>query len=237
MAQLLREHKSVTRETPNDDDSRALNRQMVAALAHALDFSVYPLKNLAAGHQLAHTGAPVVHLPLLVSGAIDAVVHIGDQGNQVIPISFEAGELAMVSTLFSGKSQPVDLVASQDVVLRWIPVADIELCLQQDHARLVLLVRFLAQRLREVQLRERGWLERGVTERVCITIGRAMLDAPRRLDGRYLLGTTHEHLAARCGVSRSRLSTELKRLEQAGHVALRRGAIEILSPGHFGILA
>ena len=237
IAQLLREHKSVIRENPDVDDSRALNRQMVAALALALDFFAYPLKTFAAGQQLAHIGSPVIHLPLLVSGAIDAVVHIGDQGNQVIPISFEAGELVMVSTLFSGKSQPVDLVALQDVALRWIPVADIERCLQQDHARLVLLVRFLAQRLREVQLRERGWLERGVTERVRVAIGRALLDAPRRLDGRYLLGTTHEHLAARCGVSRPRLSTELKRLEQSGHVALRRGVIEILSPDHFGILA
>jgi CRP-like cAMP-binding protein len=39
---------------------------------------------------------------------------------------------------------------------------------------------------------------------------------------------THEDLAARCGVSRPKVSGELKRLEKAGWLRLDRGAIEIL---------
>lgn len=161
------------------------------------------------------------------------MVYVGNQGNLVIPISFEVGELAMLSTLFSQKPSHAALLAGPDASVRWIPVPDIESCLQHSQQSLVLLVRFLAQRLREVQLRERGWLERGVTERVCVAIARAMRDAPQPAGGKHMLVTTHEHLAARSGVSRPKLSLELKRLEQAGQLVLHRGAIEIVQPERF----
>jgi CRP-like cAMP-binding protein len=224
----------VTRQSSDFRDSRALNRQMVAALAEVLDLSSYPLHRAEQGQLLAPASRRLTSLPLVVSGTVDAVVHVGTQGNQVIPISFEAGELCMVSTLFHDQPSHAEVVAGQDVSLRWIPVKVIERCLLQDHERLVLLVRFLAQRLREVQLRERNWLERGVTERVCAALARAMRDTPRRADGSCLLETTHENLAARCGVSRPKLSLELKRLEQSGQLVLHRGAIEIVRPAHFG---
>ena len=51
----------------------------------------------------------------------------------------------------------------------WVPVVD---GFWKGQAGLGLR-RFLAQRLREVQLRELVWLERGVTERVCAALARA----------------------------------------------------------------
>lgn len=218
---------------PDFRDSRALNRQMVAAMVDAIDLSAYALHRAEPGQVLQPAGRTIA-LPLVVSGTVNAVVHVGTQGNMVIPISFEAGELAMLSTLFSGQPLTAELVAGADVSLRWIPVAHIEQCLLQSRPLLVLLVRFLAQRLREVQLRERDWLARGVSERVCAAIARTLRDAPRRGDGSLLLQTTHEQLAARSGVSRPKLSLELKRLEQDGRLVLHRGAIEVLQPGHFG---
>jgi CRP-like cAMP-binding protein len=206
---------------------------MVTALAGVLDLDAYAMHRPAAGQMLSRAGALAKQLPLVVAGSIDAVLHVGSQGNLVIPISFESGELAMVSTLFSDKPGHADLVAGPGVALRWIPVPDIERCLLQHRELLVLLVRFLAQRLREVQSRERGWLERGVPERVCVAIARAMHNVPAREDGRHWLETTHEHLAARSGVSRPKLSMELKRLEKDGHLRLHRGAIEILRPEKF----
>ncbi|MCZ4313157.1 Crp/Fnr family transcriptional regulator [Comamonadaceae bacterium G21597-S1] len=227
---------AATLDTLDFRDSRALNRQLVTALADSLDLPAYPLRRAEPGQTLAPSASRLPSLPLVVTGSIDAVIHVGTQGNMVIPISFEVGELGMVSTLFSGQPSHAGLVAGPDLSLRWIPVPDIEQGLLQNRERLVLLVRFLAQRLREVQLRERNWLERGVTERVCATLARSMRDAPRRADGSCRLETTHEHLAARCGVSRPKLSMELKRLEQSGLLVLRRGTIEILQPEHFSPL-
>lgn len=223
----------MTRGNPEQRSSRDINRHLVERLAGQLDFSAYPLRTASAGQVLARAGTGLAGLPLLVSGAIDAVVHVGEQGQQIIPISFEAGELVLVSALFSDNPLHVDLVAVQDVALRWVPIADIEQRLQQSRSLLVLLARFLAQRLREVQFRERGWMERGVTERVCSAIARVMRDTPVRSDGTLMLDTTHEQLAARCGVSRPKLSLELKRLEQAGQLLLHRSAIEIVHPEHF----
>ncbi len=220
-------------ESPGFRDSRALNRQMVKAMADGLDLARFAQRSMHAGQILAASGARLDALPLIVSGTVAAAVHVGPEGNVVIPISFEAGELAMVSMLFSDKPSHVELIASSDGELRWIPVANIEHCLLQDRDCLLLLVRFLAQRLREVQSRERVWLGRGVSERVCAAIARAMRDVPRRGDGTCMLETTHEALAARSGVSRPKLSMELKRLEQSGLLALHRGAIEVVRPAHF----
>ena len=93
---------------------------------------------------------------------------------------------------------------------------------------LVMLVRFLAQRLREVQQRERVWLERGVHARVCATLARLAREQPAAPGQALALVATHEQLSMRCGVSRPKLSHELKRLERAGTLRLRRGAIDVL---------
>ncbi len=209
--------------------SRDINKTLVECLLRKLDVSAWPPVQVPAGRQLIRTGEDMTRVPLVISGSIDAVIQLSmDAGQVVVPVTWVAGELAMVSHLFAPKSAGADVIASQDTVLRWLPIAAVEHCLTQHQALLVMLVRFLSQRLREVQARERAWLERGVHERVCASIARIALSMPELEDGRVVISATHEALAARCGVSRPKLSRELKRLEDAGRLRLGRGTIEIV---------
>jgi CRP-like cAMP-binding protein len=64
---------------------------------------------------------------------------------------------------------------------------------------------------------------------VCAGLARVALEAtPDRQGDPWLVSATHEHLAQRCGVSRPKLSQELKQLEHAGVLRLDRGRIELL---------
>jgi CRP-like cAMP-binding protein len=92
------------------------------------------------------------------------------------------------------------------------------------------LIRFLAQRLREVQMRERVWLSRGLHARVWAALMREVAGTKPEADGRWLVPLTHEALAARAGVSRPRLSLTLKAMERDGHVRIGRGWVELLDP-------
>lgn len=211
-------------------ESRAASRTLAQVLAAPLGVAALPLQRVAAGTTLLHAGDDVTRLAFLASGRIDAVLHgSGNAGAAVVPLSFGAGEVVLLSQLFCDRRSGVDLVAGADAALRWVPIEDIERALLQDPAALLLLVKFLAQRLREVQVRERAWAERGVHERVCAALSRLAAEQPPRADGRCILATTHEQLATRCGVSRPKASLALKRLEQAGRVRLDRGAIEVLN--------
>lgn len=127
-----------------------------------------------------------------------------------------------------GRPSFVDLIAGTNSSLRWASVAEMEQALQQDNELLVLLVRFLAQRLREVQTRERAWVERGVHQRVCATLARLAQQSRNDEAGHALIVATHEELAERSGVSRPKLSKELKRLELEGRVKLERGAVRVV---------
>jgi CRP/FNR family transcriptional regulator len=235
-ARLLPEEPTpVPNQQADPPRSRQLNQEFARQLRPRLVMACYAAKPAPAGQVLARSGERVVRLPLIESGQIDAVLHVGDQGNQVIPVSFLPGELALVSTLFSEQPSHVDMVAATDLSARWIPITDIEQCLLQSPDLLVLAVRFLAQRLREAQSRERGWLERGVQERVCAVVSRLLRDGAAQADGRLLIAVTHDKLAAHCGLSRPKLSQELKRLELAGTLRLHRGTIEILDRSAFAL--
>ena len=226
------------REAIDSAPSRTLNRQLVEFLRPALPLSRYPLRTAAAGQWLARAGERLTQLPIVESGrlellvlavALGRVLHAGDQGRQVIPVTFEAGELALSSALFGVEPIDMDLVVGADLAARWVPIGDIERCLLQSRDMLVLMVRMLAQRLREVQARELGWLQRGVHDRVRAVLQR--ITRPRA-DGRVMIEVTHEHLAARCGLSRPKLSQELKLMEHAGMLKLHRGAIEFVDPAY-----
>lgn len=209
--------------------SRALNLALVAMLSQTLDFTAWHLTRKSAGGRLAAVGDNVQQLALIVSGSVDAVIRQStDDGNEVVPVSWDAGELVLMSQLFSREPCSVDLVVTDDVVIRWLPIAEIERCLLASQELLVKLVHYLTQRLREVQSRERAWLERGVHERVCASLARIARATPADGQGAIVITGTHEILAARCAVSRPRLSGELKQLEEAGRLKLSRGAIEIL---------
>ncbi len=210
--------------------SRTLNRQLVERLRTALPLSSHPLSTAATGQCLACAGERLTRLPVVEAGCLELLVHIGEQGRQVIPVIFEAGELALSSALFSTEPIDADLVVGETLTARWVPIGDIERCLLGSRDMLVLMVRLLAQRLREVQAREHGWLQRSVHERVRAVLQRIARDTPAQPDGRVMLGVTHEHLAVRCGLSRPKVSHELKRMECAGLLKLHRGAIEFVDP-------
>jgi CRP-like cAMP-binding protein len=210
-------------------NSRQFNLELVHRLSAHIDFESKPAMQVPAGRLLIRKGDVVQRLPLLVEGRIDAVVHAsGDDGHMVLPASWDDGELAMLSSLFSRDPAPADVVAARDSVCRWLPVDEVEACLMQSREMLVLLVRILTRLLRDSQARARSWVEHGVHERVCGAITRLVAERPRGAKGQVVLDETHERLALRCGVSRPRLSRELKRLEDQGRVRLGRGAIEVL---------
>ncbi len=189
-----------------------------------------PLRRFEVGVSLFKAGDRVTQLPYVVSGRLDAVVHVpGAQGGQIVPISFRAGEMAFLSYLFNQLPSGSDLLVGEPSVIQWLPLQDIETCLLNDQGLLLMLVRFLGQRLREVQARERSWAARGVHPRLCAGLARMAADVPERSDGRTVVVATHEQLAASCGISRPKASIALKALAGDGVLALGRGWIEVLN--------
>lgn len=210
--------------------SGAFSRALALALAVPLNMPARPLLRVPVGTTLQHSGDYATRLVFLASGRIDAVLYGNgsDGGAPVVPLVFGAGEIVLLSQLFCESRSGVELFVSEDAALRWVLIDEIEVALLKDRDAMLLLVKFLAQRLCEVPVRERAWVERGVHERVCAALARLAAEQPPRADGRRLIATTHEQFAARCGVSRPKASTALKRLEQAGHLRLDRGLIEVL---------
>jgi CRP-like cAMP-binding protein len=210
--------------------SRKLGRAFATALAQPMELKTRPLHRFDAGVSLCKAGDRVTHLAYVMSGRLDAVVHVpGAQGGQIVPISFRAGEMAFLSYLFNQLPSGSDLLVGEPSTIQWLPLQDIEACLLKDHGLLLKLVRFLGQRLREVQARERSWAARGVQPRLCAGLVRMAADLPSRGDERCVVVVTHEQLAASCGVSRPKASIALKVLEGKGVLKLGRGWVEVLN--------
>ena len=210
--------------------SRQLGRKFASALAQPMELKSKPLHRFEAGVILCRAGDRVTQLPYVMSGRLDAVVHVpGAQGGQIVPISFRAGEMAFLSYLFNQLPSGSDLLVGEPSTIQWLPLRDIEACLLNDQSLLLALVRFLGQRLREVQARERSWAARGVEPRLCAGLARMTADLPSRADGRTVVVATHEQLAASCGISRPKASIALKALEGNGILKLGRGWIEVLN--------
>jgi CRP-like cAMP-binding protein len=220
----------VNRENPSARESRRLNRlfAVAVALARVAEVAAGPAQAVAAGQTVLHAGATPVALPRVASGRLHAVVHLGDEGQRVVPVSFDAGEIAMCSHLFSQEPLTADIVAACDTVVHWLPRSAVELAVA-THPELALpLVQFLAQRLREVQARERVWLQRGVRARLWAVLLREIDGQEPAADGMWTVPMTHEDLAERSGVSRPKMSEALKQLEREGVLRLGRRAITVI---------
>lgn len=210
-------------------ESHQWSRRLGQALGERLSLDSQAVVQVPAGRILLPAGQPITRLPLLLSGRLDCVLPLQDsEASSLIPISFEAGEIAMLSQLFCNAPVWVDVVAAQDCELRWLPVAELEQLLEADPALLLVFTRFLAQRLREVQIRERSWVERSVHQRVSMQLMRLAQKIAPDAQGCRVIQATHEELAARCGVSRPKLTLELKQLENQGLIRRGRGFIEVL---------
>jgi len=215
--------------TQERKESRTISRRLAQEFLQRLNLAKGPVQKLPEGATVLHAGEPMDRLPMVVSGRLDSVLHLqGDQGSIIIPVSFGPGEMVFLSQLFSHHPSFVDLVVGEAAAVRWLPIADLERLLLTDSELMVELARFLVQRLREVQARERAWLERGVHERVCATLARLAHQQTPAPDGTLSIVATHEELSARSGVSRPKLSQELKRLETEGRLKLERGSIRII---------
>ena len=182
----------------NRTESRELTRELARRLSERLALSQRPAQQVSAGVALLKSGDSVTRLPFIIQGRVDSVLHLhGDDGGRVIPVSWNDGEFVLLSQLFMGRPSFVDLIAATNLSLRWASVAEMEEALLQDSDLLVLLVRVLAQRLREVQTRERIWVERGVHQRLCATLARLAHHSEKDEAGHALIVATHEELAER----------------------------------------
>jgi CRP-like cAMP-binding protein len=210
--------------------SRRLGRTFANALAQPMALTSRPMHRFDAGVSLYKAGDHVTQLPFVMSGRLDAVVHVpGAQGGQIVPISFRAGEMAFLSYLFNQLPSGSDLLVGEPSTLQWLPLQEMEAYLLNDQDLLLMLVRFLGQRLREVQARERSWAAKGVVPRLCAGLARMATDLPSRADQRMVVAATHEQLAASCGISRPKASIALKTLEGKGILKLGRGWVEVLN--------
>ena len=208
------------------------SQELSRALARALEASS-PVRRRSVmlygpGQLLIPAGAPVTRLPVVESGCVQAVMQRArQQGTEIVPIEFRAGEIVMLSYLFSAQASTVNMVAVEPTAVRWWDARALEKAIFADQAMVLLLVRFLGQRLREVQDRERTWVERSVLSRVSATLLRMASVAGQGTD-RCLLQVTHEEIARRAGVSRPKTTIAIKKLREAGAVMPGRAQIEVL---------
>lgn len=211
---------------PAGPPSRALNRAFAALLLTRLSpgLELHGCPGQTARREPSQPPA----LPLVQQGVLEVLVALDADGRRVVPVWFEAGEIGLLSTMFGERMPGVELVWRRPGTLRWLPRAAVEAAVLDHPPLLAALTRFLAQRLREVQLRERGWLQRSVHDRVRAVLGRSTGG-----EGGRQVTLTHGELSEHCGVSRPKLSVALKALERAGALRLHRGRIEILRPEAF----
>lgn len=202
--------------------------ELATALLRQVGAERHPVVHLHKGQSIRRAGERFDALPYILRGRLDAVLQLDDAGTQVIPVTFGPGEIALLSALFSREPLHGEFLAAEELDIRWLPIRDLESSLRLDPALLLLLVQFLSHRLREVRARERGWLGRGVRERVCAGLARVALEETSASDGPLrTIRITHERLALRCGVSRPKLSLTLKQLESEGVLLLGRGRIHL----------
>ncbi|MCB1996954.1 MAG: Crp/Fnr family transcriptional regulator [Ottowia sp.] len=218
----------MTKPTTPAGASAAFSRQLGQALHERLQLAARPLVQAQAGQLLIAAGQPVQRLPLLVSGQVHAVMHArAATGRQIVPVRFGPGEIVMLSYLFGDEPSTVDMVAAEPTALRWLQTSDIEAALLAEPALAVLLIRFLVQRLRDVQARERAWVEPSVPLRLAAALVRMATDLPE-IDGARTVVATHEVLARRAGVSRPKASQALKTFEREGWLQQGRGQVRIV---------
>jgi CRP-like cAMP-binding protein len=190
--------------------------------------SAFPARSVTAGRTVMRAGTWPKALPLVEAGSLQTVIHTGVEGQRVVPVTFEAGEIAMCSMLFSTSAVHAEIVTAQPCRLRWLPREVVESAVVAQPRLALPLIRFFAQRLREVQMRERIWLSRGLKARVWAALMREVADAEPGSDDPPVVLLTHEALAERAGVSRPKLSSTLKAMEREGLVRIGRGRIEVL---------
>lgn len=221
-------NRTMLRENPLERESRRLNRLFAAELLSCIGATAAAARATPGGRVIMRAGTWPKALPFVETGRLQTVIHTGVEGHRVVPVTFEEREIAMCSLLFASSPLHADIVTTQPSKLRWLSRDAVESAVAAHPQLCLQLVHFLAQRLREVQTRERVWLSRGLSARVWAALMREVAGVEAGPEGAWVVPLTHEALAERAGVSRPRLSLTLKAMEREGRVRIGRGRIEIL---------
>lgn len=210
--------------------SLELNDRIVALLRDELGLAQRPPRAIAANTVLVGDRDVAQNLYVLHSGQMHIEYYPASfEGTRVIPIGFGPGALLLMHRVYDNRWDPGALVATTDAEVHPIPCEEFRRVMHASVERLVLVTEFLAARLTETRVREGLWMERRVEERVAMTLARIASEQGLDRPGQAAhLSLTHELLADRCGLSRSRVSRELKRLEEEGLIRLGRNRVDLL---------
>lgn len=207
------------------------NQLIYAILRDELALSRRAPLHLAANKVLFPAGQRSEHVFCIAEGGIHVELYPQSQeGARVIPMGFHPGMVTLVHTVYDNTPDPGTLVASVDSTLYAVSHQEFRAVMHASVARLEVVTQFLAARLTEARRREKQWLERSAQERVALTLDYMASETPTNAlrSETPRINATHELIADRSGISRAKVSRELKRLEQAGHVRLARSGVEIL---------
>ena len=208
-----------------------LNRQIFDVLMQRLDLSTRLPTRIPAQTVLLPSGQRGTNVYCLVKGQMDIGLYPQNaNGARVVPLSFGPGMALLIHTVYDTSPDPGEMASATDSEVHVIPHVEFKRVMHTDVETLELVTRFLASRLNDARHREQQWIARSVQERVATLLKRLVREnsalqgpAPSSIT----LKVTHEHLAERSGISRAKVSKELKRLERDGVIALKRNAIEV----------
>ena len=212
--------------------SNDLNRHIFDVLMQRLNLASRVPTHIPAQTVLLPSGQRSSNVYCLVKGQVDIALYPQNaNGARVVPLSFGPGMVLLIHTLYDESTDPGEMAAAVNSEVHVIPHAEFKRVMHTDVETLELVTRFLASRLSDARRREQQWIARSVQERVSALLKRLARENKTTTGPTPMpitLKVTHEHLAERSGVSRAKVSKELKRLERDGVIALNRNSMQIL---------
>ncbi len=198
---------------------RGLDGALHARLAHTLVWHRVPRDT-----PLFAAGDPCHAFPLLVEGEIQVMRSTPD-GHEIELYRVRPGESCIVSTscLLGDAQYPARGQATVGAVLALLPQAVFDELIAVHVPFRQYVFGLFAERLGHMMQRVEDVAFRSLSRRIAAVL----LDAP---DG--VMETTHERLAAQIGASREAVSRVLKKLEEAGCIALGRGRVSVVDRAH-----
>ncbi|MCA1978403.1 MAG: Crp/Fnr family transcriptional regulator [Thiobacillus sp.] len=193
---------------------RGLDASLHARLMQSLAWHRVPRDG-----ELFAAGDPCRAFPLLLSGEIQ-VMRATPDGHEIELYRVHPGESCIVSTscLLGSAAYSARGIATGDVVLAALPQDMFDTLIAAHPPFRHYVFGLFAERLAGMMQRVEELAFRSLTRRLAAVL----LDAPEGV-----LAVTHERLAAQIGASREAVSRALKKLEDAGCIALGRGRVTV----------
>lgn len=207
-----------------------LNRQFAQVLVQAFGLAQRPPLKVPQGRILIGNNEAVDIAYVLVEGELSVHYYRNDPtAAHLIPVVFAQGDVALLSLVFTQQVLRGELVASTPCCVHAVRRMAMLSFLDEHPQHLKLLTLFFANRLQDARERELQWVERSVRSRLVLTLTRMCTESQAQHDaGGVRIVCTHEQLAMRSGLSRPKVSVELKRLEHDAVLRNHRGHIDIL---------